>query len=476
MTVFDPKAGSLQLAFTNGNSYEIPLEKSYHREADFYVDLFWEKKGSISTLSLALHPKASDLILSSCKLKWPLGANFPNEILTQGFNHQSTKIWHSPDKLSPSLGFWEKRALKKLNWYCPLPHPSLVAASYQSIVLRKAKRNLEVKSTDESAALTVFTLAQNEQCLYAENQSHGYHLRHSFPAFELQFEEKKKPKVDPQYSSTFSIASSPQWLKKKDFQKLTQSSLVEEGAIQSFVLKGHENPCIGNSSFDASTFSAFAKTCIDAKVAAGIELSPFVIPASMTAVGIKVDRNTRFKRWSPSLNVFTQPVDLSDEETMRSCEQHLLRFYQLGYRHFILHDVSLSLRDGLKTTTTGQQLTQRLNLIRRVLPNAKVIIGDLCPSEAFKGFDGYKAEEPLPSQLPRLAKFAGIGKVTTNLDPLGSFSLPTRRFAPPLKSRLENKHSTLIDISRLSLNNNGWVALEAVIEDKSYATYRARLD
>lgn len=464
--VFDPKAGSLEIEFSDGTSYSLSLTKNYHREQAFYVDLLWEEDEGGISLSLALHPKAQDLILSSCKLQWPLPSGFPSEVLLQGFTEPLDTDWTSLLLSVKPVSFWQKRALKKMNTYDPLPHPAASKASYQSISLRQNKQQVTIRSTDESAALTVFSLSKNAQFLYAENQSVGYKLRHSFPTFELRFTSSNTHKKQQAggTSQTFSVAVSAAWIEQSSLAELTNSTLFEEGNFLSIVLKDHENPCPGRTGFDESLFSAFAKTCHETGLQAGISLSPFVATAEANTHSLTLVQDATYKRWSPSLKQWVYPLSLSDEDTLRACEQHVMRYYQLGFRLFELNDIALSLHDGAGNNTTGQQLNQRLDLIRRILPEVTVILGDLCASELLKGFQGFKSESPPRTQLPLIARLAGLGTEQKH-GKLAPFRLACTAFSSPVGLAPKSKHYFL-KLSEKPLELSTWIALESTLESK----------
>ncbi|MFK8057394.1 MAG: hypothetical protein AB8F78_14815 [Saprospiraceae bacterium] len=468
-TEFDPRNGSLELTFTDGTSYSVDLKKKYHREDAFYVDLYWEDFKAGSTLSLALHPKAEDLTLSSCKLVWPLEEDFPSEVLTQGFVHPQQASWSSTKVSDKTPGFWKKRAIQKMNGYDPLPHPATAKGSYQSVALRDKHQTVEISSTDESAALTVFSLSPDEGSLTAENQSEGYQLRHSFPAFELKFQKSSARNKTRKASSSrvLSLAISSEWVRHSTFNVLVTSSFVEEARVKNLVLQRHESPCPGQASFDERLYSAFAKTCSDANITAGITLSPFVVPEGEASVGIQVLQEKTLRRWSPSLGKWVHPIDVSIEESMQSCEQHLLRYFRMGFRFFILQDIALSLHDGAGDSTTGQQLHQRIDLLRRILPGATVILGDLCSSEAFAGFQGFVGESPSRNQLPRLARFAELGTIPFALGKLAPFRIPSQTFAASRDAASTEKHE-MLDFSDRTPDDTIWTALESTLGKESY--------
>lgn len=468
---FNPKQGLLHLSFSNGTSFSLDLSKSYHREEGFFVDLFWEETKSTTSLSLGLHPKAGDLFLSSCALEWPLSAGIAQEVLTQGFSLPQEKAWSSPQNLASAPSLLKKIAAKRINAYDPLPHPSLNKASYQAISLRNNQASLEIKSTDESAALTVFTISNDGATLRAENQSSGYHLRHSFPAFELQFIVTKVPRRSKEVvlDAVFSAGLSSSCVKGNKLAALTQSSIVSEGNFRSIVLKSHEAHCPNASAFDTSFFSAFAKTCLQNDVRAGISLNPFVVPIESGSKGVKISKDPQFKRWSPSLKTTVYPIDLSDEDSLRTCEQHLLRFYQLGFRFFVLNDITASLCQELATATTGQQLSKRLETLKRVLPGATVLLGDLCPAETHNGFQGFRDEAPAGASLPRLARFAGLGGSVSRDNKLSPFQIPQAIFATNDRDQLGEQHK-ILDLSGYSFDANFWVSLETTIGAIDYPT------
>lgn len=469
LTEFNPKAGSLELSFTDGKSYSLPLAKNYHGQENFYADLFWEEKNSGLTLSLALHPKSENLRISCCRLMWPLVPDTVEEVSRQGFTQALPTAWHKPERnLSPPK-FLKKLALKKLNLYDPLPEYWEATASYQSIALRNNQQVVEIKSTDESAALTVFSLSQKEGTLVAENQSEGYHLRHTFPAFELQFQSKKKQRTLRKKVSTkvFSLAVSSSWVEQPALEQLSKTSLIEEGNFKSIILTTHQHACPGQTGFDESLFLAFAKTCHAADVQAGIMLSPFVIAAGGTTIGLNVDRKARFRRWSISLQRWVYPIDIRDEDSRRACEQHLMRFYQMGYRHFILQDVALSLREGFESITTGQQLEQRLGIIKNVLPEASIILGDLSCSQAFDGFSGFRPKITPRARLTPFAKFAGLGDGTPSLGKLARFRIPTITFSPAGVAGAQ-EIPVLLDLSKRKLDKKTWHSIESTLGDEDY--------
>ena len=463
-TAFNPKDGLLQLSFLNGTSYSINLSNKYHREEGFFVDLFWEETDEGLSLSLALHPKAGDLIIGSCNLEWSLPSGFPHEIFTQGFSSPLKSDWRSLQKDTPTSSFLKNRAAKKVNAYDPLPHPTLKKASYQTISLRDNQSSIKIKSTDESAALTVFTISKNGTTLCAENQSSGYHLRHSFPAFELLFvTDKARTKSRKlETDSIFSIGISPACVKEGKLDSLMESSFFSEGNLRSVVLQQHDTCCPGGTGFDESLFSAFAKTCFHAQLLAGISLNPFILPVDAATNSLKLMKKPRYKRWSPSLRKYVYPIEIHDEDSMRSCEQHLLRYYQMGYRYFVLHDVTASLREGLESSTTGQQLNKRLNMLRRVLPNATVLLDDLCPADVFTGFQGFREKAPQRAKLPRLARLTRLGSAPLKPSKLNPFLIPQTAYAT-LNDSGSNEVHKLLDLTGYLLTPATWISLETTV-------------
>ncbi len=468
---FNPKNGLLQLSFSNGTAFSIDLNKSYHREESFYVDLFWEESQQSISLSLALHPKAGDLFLDSCTLEWPLIAGFPEEVLMQGFSNPAKNKWSNLREATPTLSFLERLAAARINAYEPLPHPSLKKASYQAISLRNNQFTLEAKSTDESAALTVFSISNDGSKLIAENQSSGYQLRHSFPAFELQFTTSRKRATATKEvgKSVFSAGITPNCISKGKLEALSQSAFFAEENLRSVVLQEHEATCPAGGGFDVSLFSTFAKTCLASQVLAGISLNPFVVPANTTTKGLKTEKEARFKRWSPSLKKYVYPVNLSDEDSMRTCEQHLLRFYHLGYRYFILNDIAASLRESIDTATTGQQLNKRLDMLKRVLPQATIVLDDLCASDVLLGFQGFRSNPPLRSELPWLARMAGLGKASLKTNKANPFLLAHTEYVTLKIGELSEIHK-IIDLSEHAFESSTWLGLETTIGTDDYPT------
>jgi len=466
---FDPKAGILELSFTDGSFYSLALAKKYHSEEAFYADLFWDETDAGQTLSLALHPKSENLAINSCKIKWSLPQGMAKEVTAQGFTQHIPSGWHKPPIRSTPPSFLKKLAKKKLNAYDPMPNAWEVKASYQSIGIRNGQQVIEIKSTDESAALTVFSLLQNGGVLVAENQSTGYHLRHTFPAFELQFETKKQRHniSGNTPSKVFALAISPPWVEQGMLDKLVRTCLIEEENFKSIVLKEHHNIYPLQDRFDESLFSAFAKTCIAANVLPGIVLSPFVVPSEVTNTGLKVDQDARFKRWSTSLQRWVYPIDISDEDTHRASEQHLMQFYQKGFRYFIVEDVAMSLRDGIGSTTTGQQLHQRLDMLRRTLPGASIILGDLSCTKAYDGFCGFQPKNPSRDKLRWLAKFAGLGTPSPSFGKHAPFRIPTTSYTPGLIGKAPETHG-IIDLSEKNFDKKTLLALESTLGSVHY--------